>query len=341
MTAQKYAEYLIATPQNYTCTNFADHLQGEQYISHDAISDYLKTENLTPIGLWKTVQGLINDDGKSFLILDDSVQSKKYSYKIEMVKVQYSGAEGGVVKGIGIVNLLHSNGEKSDYYPIDYRVYSPEEDGKTKHKHFQEMLLHAKEEKEIQAQTILFDTWYASTENLKFIIRLGMYFVTTIASNRVVSLSKEDGYVHLEDIEWSEERLLSGVLVKLKKLPFLVRLFKIVATNGDIEWVITNKATTPEDQGITSEDVDKENAVRWQIEQLHREVKQLVGTAKCQCRSSRSQRNHLHCCYLAWVALKVYAKKMGMTLYAAKASLWRDYLVAELKNPRIRAYQIA
>lgn len=29
-------------------------------------------------------------------------------------------------------------------------------------------------------------------------------------------------------------------MVKLKELPFLVRLFRIVATNGDTEWVITN-----------------------------------------------------------------------------------------------------
>jgi hypothetical protein len=333
MNARQYIEYLIATPKNYTCTNLADHLQGEQYISHDAISDYLKTENLTPVGLWKTVETLIENKEDDYFILDDSVQDKRYSHKIELVKNQYSGAVGGLVKGIGIVNLLHSSGEKNDFYPVDYRIYSPDEDGKTKHKHFQEMLLHAKEEKGIKAKTILFDTWYASTENLKFIIRLEMYFVTTIASNRVVSLSKEEGYIHLEDIEWSEERLLSGVLVKLKKLPFLVFLFKIVATNGDIEWVITNQVTT-------SESVNKKNSIRWQIEQLHREVKQLVGTAKCQCRSSRSQRNHLPCCYLAWVALKVYAKKMGMTLYAAKANLWRDYLIAELKNPRIKAYQV-
>jgi DDE superfamily endonuclease len=222
MNARQYIEYLIATPKNYTCTNLADHLQGEQYISHDAISDYLKTENLTPVGLWKTVETLIENKEDDYFILDDSVQDKRYSHKIELVKNQYSGAVGGLVKGIGIVNLLHSSGEKNDFYPVDYRIYSPDEDGKTKHKHFQEMLLHAKEEKGIKAKTILFDTWYASTENLKFIIRLEMYFVTTIASNRVVSLSKEEGYIHLEDIEWSEERLLSGVLVKLKKLPFLV-----------------------------------------------------------------------------------------------------------------------
>ena len=57
-------------------------------------------------------------------------------------------------------------------------------------------------DKNLQAQTILFDSWYASVDNLKLIERLGRYFVTTLKSNRMVSLSPESGYVHLEGLEW-------------------------------------------------------------------------------------------------------------------------------------------
>ena len=129
-------------------------------------------------------------------------------------------------------------------------------------------------------------------------------------------------------------------------MPFLVRLFKLVATNGDIEWVITNRDLDQNDQDIdgdaharlTSDDVQDENAVRWQIEQLHRELKQLVGTEKCQCRKGRAQRNHLACCYLAWLTLKVHARKVGTTLYAAHANLLRDFLRAQLRQPTIGAY---
>ena len=38
---QQYIEYLIATVNNYTCTNLADHLDGEAAVSHDTISDFL------------------------------------------------------------------------------------------------------------------------------------------------------------------------------------------------------------------------------------------------------------------------------------------------------------
>ena len=96
-----------------------------------------------------------------------------------------------------------------------------------------------------------------------------------------------------------------------------MQLFKVVATNGDIEWVITNRALG----SIDTQVVQKENKVRWVIEQLHRELKQLTGIERCQCRKQRAQRNHFACCYHAWFSLKVIAKKIGKTLYQVKHDL--------------------
>jgi hypothetical protein len=332
ITKQGYVEYVISTPINYTCTNLAAHLE---QVSHDAVNDYLRREKHTSHTLWEFAQPLINNCEESFLVLDDSVQDKSYSQKIEMVKLQYSGNTHSLVKGIGIVNLIHVH--QKDYHPLDFRVYDPSADGKTKNDHFQEMLRQAFEEKGIQAQTILFDSWYAGSENLKFIHRLEKFFVTTLKENRLVSLSKEQGYIHLQQIEWTPEQLQEGITVKIKKIPFKVQLFKIVATNGDIEWVITNRAPG----SIHTQVVQKENQVRWCIEQLHRELKQLTGIERCQCRKQRAQRNHFSCCYHAWFSLKVIAKKLGKTLYQVKHNLWSDYLRNELRNPRIRAYQPA
>jgi hypothetical protein len=59
------------------------------------------------------------------------------------VKLQYSGAEHGLVRGIGMVNLVHSAGNKQDFCPIDYRIYAPDQDGKTKNEHFSEMVTNA------------------------------------------------------------------------------------------------------------------------------------------------------------------------------------------------------
>ena len=324
-------EYLICTIGNYTSSHLAEHLDE---VSHDVVTDYLRSERLTGRGLWELVFGLIQDSPEAFLLVDDSVQDKRYSQFIELVKLQYSGAEHGLVCGIGIVNLVHSAGAQKDVYPMDYRIYAPDQDGKTKNEHFSEMVIKAVYAKKIKAKHILFDSWYASAENLKLVHRLGLTFFTTLKSNRMVSLSKEGGWIHLDAIDWTAERLNNGLMVKLKAVPFKVQLFKVVATDGDSDWVITN---CPE-ATLTSQAAQDANDVRWQIEDLHRGLKQLTGTEKCQCRKGRSQRNHSTCCYHAWLSLKIKAKALGKTLYKTKEDLLSDYLQAELTSPRIHAF---
>ena len=306
VTKRQYIEYLLHTPINYTGSNLANHLE---QVSHDAVSDYLNREKATARQVWDLAKEIINDDEKSYLIVDDSVQDKRYSRKIELVKNQYSGAEHGLVNGIGIVNVVHSDG--TVFAPIDYRMYAPQQDGKTKNEHFRDMLIAAKTDKGILANIVLFDSWYASVANIKLIHRMGMQFITTLKENRLVSLSKEGGYIHLEEIAWTEEQKQYGISIKLQEVPFYVQLFKLVAPNGDGDWVITN---CPEK--ISADLVQKENKVRWNIETMHRELKQLTGIEKCQARKSRSQRNHISYCYQAWFALKRKAKETNITRYA-------------------------
>jgi Transposase DDE domain len=330
ITKKQYVEYLLSTPKNCTCTYLAEHLEE---VSHDVVNAFLRQKRFLPREVWKLVKDRIDDSQEAFLIVDDSVQDKRYSRFIELVRAQYSGNEHGVVRGIGVVSLVHSTGKAADFYPIDYRVYAPEVDGKTKNDHFHEMFVNAVDHKHLQARTILFDGWYASAENLKLIHRRKWTFFTTLKSNRVVSLSKTQGYIHLEEIEWTPDRLAQGVIVKLKEVPFKVRLFKLVAPDGDIDWVITNDL----DETTTAQVAADSSDVRWQVEELHRGLKQLTGSEKCQCRMARAQRTHLACCYHAWVSLKVKAKELGQTMYELRSSLFSAYLRAELRHPRIVA----
>lgn len=330
ITKQQYVEYLMSTPKNCTCTYLADHLEG---VSHDVVNDFLRQHRFMPRAVWQLVKGRIQDSPDAFLIVDDSVHDKRHSRSIELVRRQYSGNEHGLVRGIGVVSLVHSAGKAEEFYPIDYRVYAPEVDHKSKNAHFQDMFRNALTQKQLQARTILFDGWYASAANLKLIHRAQRIFFTTLKSNRLVSLSKAEGYIHLEEVDWTPDRLAHGVLVKLKEVPFYVRLFKLVAPNGDIDWVITNDL----DETVTAQVAEESSDVRWQVEELHRGLKQLTGTEKCQCRAARAQRNHLACCYHAWVSLKVQAQELGQTLYALRESLFSDYLRTELQNPRLVA----
>lgn len=330
ITKREYVEYLLSTPINYTCTNLAEH---KPAMSHDVVSDFLRRERFTPAQLWDVVKVHMQDSEQSFIIADDSVQDKRYSYFIELVKRQYSGNEHGTVKGIGLLNFVHSSGADGDFWPFDYRIYHPDTDGKTKNDHFQEMFMRLITHKCLLARTILFDSWYASVTNLKLIHRQGWKFFTTLKSNRLVSVSRDIGYQHLNELVFDEQALVKGLSVKLKEIPFLVKLFKLVTPNGDIEWIITNDL----DSSVNVFVAEINNGTRWQIEDFHRSFKQLTGSEKCQCRKARSQRNHMACCYHAWISLKVKAVQVGKTIYQVRNSLFSEYLIREMANPTIQA----
>jgi hypothetical protein len=75
--------------------------------------------------------------------------------------------------------------------------------------------------------------------------------------------------------------------------------------------------------------------VRWKIEQLHREGKQVTGLERCQCRKARIQRNHIGWAFLVWVRLKELAAQTGRTVYQLKHGLLDDYLIQQLRNPSL------
>jgi len=116
---------------------------------------------------------------------------------------------------------------------------------------------------------------------------------------------------------------IKGVMRDMK-----VRLFRVVASEGTTEYIVTNDTTQ-----CSAEDAQKVNATRWKIEQFHREEKQLTGLESCQCRLNRSQRNHILCCMLVWLTLATMAQQKNQTLYQVKSGLFKDFLMQQLRTP--------
>lgn len=143
----------------------------------------------------------------------------------------------------------------------------------------------------------------------------------------MVLLSRDSGYEHLEELNFSGVGKVSSLLVELEQISFLVQLFKIVTLRGDIDWLITNDSG----ETVTRFVAEKRNAVRWQIEDFHPSFRQLTG---CQ---AQAQRNHSTCCYHAWVSLKLSAKRVLQTMYQIHNDLFSHYLKLELSKPHVKA----
>ena len=231
LTQTTYIEYLLSTPTNYTCTHLAAHLPD---VSHDQANRFLRTSTLPVNQLRELVLPLLRDSPEAFLLVDDSVQDKRYSRFIDVAKRPYSGNAHGMVTGIGLVNRAHSSGEAGDFLPLDYRVYAPDQDEQPKNDHFLALFDQVMAEGKLLARTILFDSWYAGSTNLKCTHRAVWTFLKTLKSNRLVSLAKESGYQGLDTLEPRPQGWSQRVEVRLKEVSLSVKRFKLVATNGDI-----------------------------------------------------------------------------------------------------------
>jgi len=83
---------------------------------------------------------------------------KNHSNKIELARKQYSGNAHSSIKGISIVNCLYVNPDSGHYWGVDYRVFNPDGDGKTRLSHVHEMLSGAAFNKHLAFNRVLFDS---------------------------------------------------------------------------------------------------------------------------------------------------------------------------------------
>ena len=328
-TRRDYCQFIIATLTNYTQTYMAEH---QPVFSHDAVNRYLMEDEVSPKAVWQSIGHLVRRSGNACLIFDDSVLDKRHSFKIELVRSQYSGNEHGVVKGIGVVNCVYVNLDSGEHWIIDWRVYDPDGDGKTKLDHVRDMFDDASQGKHLPFRAVLMDSWYATKDLMMHIDQAGKVFYCPLKSNRKVDDSRgENPYRAVSCLEWLDDEMLRGKLVKIHGFPrdYKVKLFRVAATNRT-EYIATNDLSQ---NSVVA--VKERCTVRWKIEQYHREGKQLLGLDKCQCRKARAQRNHIGCAILAWHCLTKLARKLKTNIYALKHNLLSNYMKEELKNPSI------
>lgn len=326
-----YCQYLLVGQTNYTITNYAEHVDS---ISHDMVNRYLREARLTPRMVWEQVREQIAKDDNGYILFDDTVIDKNHSRNIESVRSQYSGNAHQVIRGIGMVNCVYVNPTTEQFWIIDFRLFDPECDGKSKMDHVKDMLNNVHHHKGLPYKTILMDSWYASYNMMLFIHDLGKLFYCPVKSNR---LAREAGstehYAHISKLTLTDEQLKTGKCIRLKNMPtsIAMKLFRVSVSANRTDNVVTNDPAQH-----CADDTRKVCAIRWLIEQFHRELKQTTGVDACQCRKQRIQRNHIVCATLVWVRMKQLAYQTKQSVYSMKKGLLKNYLIEQLKNPTIK-----
>lgn len=331
VTRLDYCQFLLVSQTNYTLTYFAEHSPG---FSHDAVKRYLEGEKLTARMVWENVRSQVVRSEQGYLAFDDTVLDHNSAFKIELVRRQYSGNAHAVIKGIGVVRCVYINPETGQFWIIDYRIYDPDRDGKTKLDHVREMLDNVLTDKGLPFRGMLMDTWYAERKLMLHIERLPKVYYCPLKDNRQVDeTGGERGYQRVDSLSWTDDELQHGKTLHIKDFPkgHQVKLFRLVLSTKRTDYIATNDMA--QDSTRATQEVC---GLRWKIEQFHRETKQTTGIEGCQCRLARIQRNHIACAILVWIRLKQVAQETASTLYQLKQGLLDDYMRAQLRSPAIR-----
>jgi len=328
VTRLDYCQYLLSSQINYTLTNFADH---SAQFSHDAINRYLAGDKITPRLVWENVRPQVVSTPTGYLVFDDTIVDKNFSHQIALVRPQYSGNAHSIVKGIGVVTCVYVNPETDQFWILDYRLYDPDGDGKSKLAHVHEMLQNVVYQKQLPFRGVLMDTWYATKDMMLAIEALHKLYYCPLKDNRQVDDSgAARPYQRVDSLAWNEQELAHGKTIKIKGFPkdHKVKLFRVGLSLQRTDYIVTND-WTQNDTTATQEVC----GWRWKIEQFHRETKQVTGLEQCQCRKARIVRNHIGCAILVWVRLKQVAHETQQTIYQVKHGLFDDYLRQQLKSP--------
>ncbi len=316
-----YIHFLIAAQKVFSNTEAARcHPTAESgRPAHDAYTRLLHRCQADGESLWQEVKPFVRLT-EGMLILDDTTLDKPYARAISLVTRHWSGKHRRVVCGINLISLLWTDGEA--HLPCDFRIYDKPHDGLTKNDHFKAMML-AAAERGFRPRLVAFDSWYASLENLKLVRSLNWHWLTQLKANRMVD-PDGSGNRPLREVLIPRH----GVIVHLRGYGF-IKVFKIVAPNGDIEYWATSDLT------MTLEQLAEFTLWAWRIEEYHRGVKQFCGIERAQHRSAKAQRNHIGLALRAFFRLEVYRLRTGTSWFEAKTGIIREAIRAYLAQPYI------
>ena len=315
---EDYINFLIATPHSVSATEAA-RVQGEdeQAPAHDAFTRLLHRLEPGASTLWREASSQVSLS-QGILVIDDSTLDKPYARKMELVTRHWSGKHHAVVSGINLITLLWTDGDR--HIPCDYRIFDKKKDSLTKNDHFQAMLKEARR-RGFQPRCVVFDSWYSGLENLKLIRSFDWLWLTRLRSNRKVNPQRE-GLRPVSTVEIGEH----GRVVWLEGYG-LVRVFKIVATDGDVELWATNHIEMSDLERV------KWASFAWTIENYHRGLKQFCLIERAQVRSCRAWRNHIGYCLRAFLRFESHCYHKGTSWYEAKTAFIREAVRIYIANP--------
>jgi hypothetical protein len=331
-----YTDYLIVNPGLTTSTGLSAMVDNR--VSHDKITRLLASGDINSVALWKMVKPMCHEISSSdaALIIDDSIEEKKYTDRSELISWHFDHTVGRSVKGVNFITALYHSKEMSLPVGIDFvnktkpvinkkgkLVYESE---LSKNEIYRDLVWHSANNTTFKY--VLSDSWFTCAANMNFITQdCKKNFIMAIKDNRKVALSKEDKekgkYVSIKSVKL-EGRVLA---VYLEKLDFSVLISKQVFKNEDGS--TGTLYLVSDDLSLSYEQVTTIYHKRWKVEEYHKSIKSNSAFVKSPTHTKQTQTSHFIASIMAFVKLERlqvrnkknhFAIKNLLMIQAAKAA---------------------
>lgn len=343
-----YSDYLLSSFEQTTATGLSNLTEGG--VSHDKVSRFLSGSDLGSPELWKEVKPLVRkheSKEEGVLIFDDSIIEKPYTDESALICWHYDHSKNSTVKGINILSAFYHSSNAQNPKPIRLPVmyqlvlktiwFCELEKKKEKRKSpvtKNEMLRNMIEQcirNQLEFKYILADSWFASSDNMRFIQKKKKFFIFDMKANRNAVLSEEDrnlgSWIRIDELDIPTN---TPVKVWLKDLAFPVLLTKQVFKNKNGS--IGGRFLVSNDFSLTDEQFTTIYKKRWSVEEYHKSLKQNTAISKSPTRTIRTQSNHLFASIFAYVKLEKLKLVHQMNHFAMKSKIYVTALKAAFEE---------
>ncbi len=331
-----YSDYLLASFGATTATGLSQLV--DNLVSHDQITRFLASETQTGKDLWQIVKPLVRkvQSKNAVLIIDDTIEEKPYTDENEIVCWHFEHSKDRSLTGINFVSALYEAGGVS--LPVGFQVISKTEhyiDKKTQKEKRRSpvtkneicrRLIKQAIKNELPFEFVLFDSWFAAAENMKFIKTENQRdFICPLKSNRKVALSlSEKLQGRFQAVETLELEPHTVREIYLEGVEFPLLLVKQVFTNENGSQGVLSLVSS--DTKIDYNRLTTSYQRRWQVECFHKSLKQNVSLSKPPTQTERTQQNHLFAALCGYAKLEMLKVETKLNHFALKSKLYLNAL---------------
>lgn len=324
-----YSLGLILNKERKTCPKIAK-LFG---ITHDRLYGVLNKADIFLLLFPKLMLSIANhfsSKKKGWLIIDDTTMSKPFIKLLAGAYTIYNTALGRPDRGFNLVIIAWSNGNVT--IPLQFEWYFHKDiigkDFQTKTEIGILLIKYCLEK--IPFRYVLFDAHYATIKMLKFLCPMRIKFVAKIPRNRkaTTKAGKFDRLENLQQLKLIRNERSKRMIADYHgmQLHFSVHKRKNKNNVYTYTYIVSNIDIYPKAYC----EIYRQ---RWDIEEMFRTMKQLLGFADCQSIDLDKQKSHIFCIFFSYSFLQSERNKKSLKNPEAAEKLLRKL---KLNNAMLR-----